>query len=72
MAPGTKMMVDTVEFTRYVKEHTLLHVHYVIDCVLERYRTHRCSYTYARELRRIPEVSPYVVQQYIDMLRKQG
>jgi hypothetical protein len=64
------MMMDMVEFTRYLKDHTLLHVHHGIDCTLERFRVHRSIHVYARELLAIPEVSRDVIVDYVTTPKK--
>ena len=62
--------VDIVAFTDYVKGCTLLHVHHRIDCVLHRFREHRCIARYARELMSIPEVSRDMILQRVDEMRR--
>lgn len=57
-------MVDLMLFHKCLKSYTLLHVHHIMDRVLDSFRTHRSIERYIFELSAIPEVQNECIVKY--------
>lgn len=64
------MLIDMDAFTQHLKDNSLMHVHFMIDSILVRFRKHKCVHGYIHEVLSIREVSPYLVKEYVVYINK--